>query len=150
MSRLFFLFTLLALPLFALIQAAAAESVPLLRVLNTDPSEAKRLEALGLLETAGGISAQQVMRSICDVSPAVRAATVRAGTEMALGDAELEIRLIALANDHSPLVQAQLLKSLPQFPSARAAAAFQKLLATAISSKDPGLRALAESLKKQP
>jgi len=149
-SRLFFLFTLLTLPLFAQTQSAAVESAPLLRVLNTDPSEAKRLEALGLLETAGGISAQQVMRSICDTSPAVRAATLRAGTGMAASDAELEIRLIALANDHSPLVRAQMLKSLPQFPSARAAAAFQKLLATAIFSKDPGLRALAESLKKQP
>jgi hypothetical protein len=119
-----------------------------LRVLNTDQNDAKRLEAVQLLETMGVLDAPQIVRSICDTSPAIRAAMVRLGSRMAETDPELELRLIALANDRSPLVQAQMLKSLPRFPSARAAAAFQKLLAAALTAKDPSLRALAESLTK--
>jgi len=162
--RLFFIFTLLgglchahaqsaqalSQSAQALSQSAQAEAAPFLRVLNTDQDEAKRIEAMRLLEKMGGIDALQIARSICDTSPAIRAAMVRLGSRMAATDPELELRLIALANDRSPLVQAQMLKSLPLFPSARASAAFQKLLSTALTAKDPSLRALAESLTKKP
>lgn len=131
-------------------RASTEGAGPLLRILNTDQSETKRLEALGALEKTGGIDAQQIARSICDTSARIRAAMVRLGTQMAADDPELELRLIALANDKSPVVQVQMLKSLPLLRSPRAAAAFRKLLETALKAKDAELRSLAESLQKAP
>ncbi len=122
----------------------------LLKTLNSDASETKRIEALAKLERNAVVDARQVLRSICDTSPAIRAAAVRIGSSMAGTDPELELRLIALANDRSPLVQAQMLKSLPLFPSKRAAAAFKKLMAASLQSSDAQVKALAESLKSTP
>ena len=130
------------------VQAASEGAGALLHVLNTDQSDTKRLEALRALEKTGDIDAPQILRSICDISPVIRAECVRLGTRIAAADPELEMRLIALANDLTPVVKVQMLKSLPYFPSVRAASAFQKLLAGALVSKDAKLRALAESLKK--
>lgn len=130
------------------VHAASEGAGALLHVLNTDQSEAKRLEALRALEKTGDIDTPQILRSICDISPVIRAESVRVGTRIAAADPELELRLVALANDLASVVKMQMLKSLPYFPSARAAAAFQKLLAEALVSKDANLRALAESLKK--
>jgi hypothetical protein len=118
--------------------------------LNTDSSEANRLAALQSLERDGGIDTVQVLRSICDTSPAIRAAMVRIAAPLVATDPELELRLIALANDRAAIVQIQMLKSLPSFPSARAADAFQKLVAKSLRSSDQTLRALAESLSKAP
>ena len=147
--RLFLFITLVlsTLPL-AKVHAASEGKAALQQVLNTNQSEAKRLEALHALEKMGGIDVQQITRSICDTSPTIRAEMLRLGTALATTDPELELRLIALANDRTPIVQKQILKSLPQFPSARAAAAFEKVLATALKSKDSGVRSLAESLRK--
>ncbi len=129
--------------------APQAESpAPLLRILNSDPSETKRLDALAQLERTRSVDAQQIARSICDTSPAIRAAIVRIGAGLALNDPELQLRLIALSNDRSPLVQAQMLKTLPTFPSARASDSLRKLLIAAARSEDPDLRSLAESLNK--
>ena len=137
----------LMLPIAAM-KAASDGAGPLLRVLNTDQSEVKRLEALRALEKTGGIDVQQILRSICDTSPAIRAEVIKLGTHMAVSDPELEMRLVALANDRAPIVKMQMLKSLPQFPSPRAGTAFQKLLADALGSKNTELRLLAESLRK--
>ena len=123
---------------------------PLLKTLNSDASEKKRLEALQHLERGGGIDAQQLLRMICDTSPAIRAAAVRIGSPMVVSDPELELRLIALSNDRSPLVQEQMLKSLPGFPSQRAAAALQKLISNCRKSTDPRVSSLADSLGKAP
>ena len=143
---------LISLTLLCLGDAKASTEgvVPLLRILNTDQSETKRLEALQSLEKTGGIDAQQIARSICDTSAKIRATMVRLGTQMATEDPELELRLIALANDKSPIVQIQMLKSLPLLQSPRAAAAFQKLLGASLNAKDAELRSLAESLQKAP
>jgi hypothetical protein len=130
------------------VKAASERAGALLHVLNTDQSEPKRLEALRALEKTGDIDAPQILRSICDISPAIRAESVRLGTRIAAADPELELRLIALANDLSSVVKVQMIKSLPYFPSARAAAAFQNLLAEALVSKDAKLRSLAEALRK--
>lgn len=143
--HLFLLLTTLSI---ARIQAASDGNSTLLQVLNEDQSEAKRLEALHALEKTGGIDARQILRSICDTSAAIRAEAVRLGTRMAALDPELELRLVALANDRTSIVQIQMLQSLPQFPSARAAAAFDRLLTAALNSKNAELRSLAESLKK--
>jgi hypothetical protein len=130
------------------VQAASEGAGALLHILNTDQSDAKRLEALRALEKTGDMDAPQILRSICDISPVIRAEAVRLGTRIAAADPELELRLVALANDLTSVVKVQLLKSLPYFPSVRAAAAFQKLLAEALVSKDAKLRAQAEALRK--
>jgi hypothetical protein len=147
-----FLGLLIFLTTLSLIDAKASPegAGSLLHVLNTDQSEIKRLEALQSLEETGGIDAQQIARSICDTSAQIRAAMVRLGTPMAMEDSELELRLIALSNDKSPIVQMQMLKSLPHFSSSRAATAFRKLLAASLHAKDAELRSLAESLQKTP
>jgi hypothetical protein len=149
-ARFFYLTLLLLILPAAALHAAPEEAGALRRILNTDQSEAKRVEALRALEMTGEIDAQQIVRSICDTSPVIRAEMVRLGTRMAATDSELELRLVALAHDRNPIVKMQMLKSLPQFPSPRAAAAFQKALADALASKHAGLRALAESLRKSP
>lgn len=125
------------------------ERTSLMRVLNTDPSESKRVRALETLEKAGAIDTQQILRSICDTSSTIRAAMVRIGTPMASNDPELELRLVALAHDLTPMVQMQMLKSLPLMPSPRAAEAFRKLLAASLNSTDPKLRAFANSLQQK-
>ena len=150
MVRFFYLSVLLAILPATGLQAAPEEAGALRRVLNTDQSETKRLEALRALEKTGAIDTQQIVRSICDTSPVIRAEMVRLGTSVAAADPELEMRLVALANDRNPIVKMQMLKSLPLFPSPRAAAAFQKALNEALVSKHAGLRTLAESLKKSP
>lgn len=144
---LFITLVLATLPL-AEVNAAPEGKSALQQVLNTNQSEGKRLEALQALEKTGEIDAPQIIRSICDTSAVIRAEMVRLGTPLATTDPELELRLIALANDRTFIVQKQMLKSLPQFPSARAATAFQRVLATALKSKDSELRSLAESLRK--
>lgn len=120
-----------------------SETTQLLRTLNTDPSEKKRIAALAQLEKTAPLDAQQVSRCISDTSATIRAAMVRIGTSMVGTDHELELRLLALSNDRSPVVQKQLLKSLPLFPSPRAKEALQKVQAAFAKSADPDLRKAA-------
>lgn len=118
----------------------------LLRVLNADPSESKRLEALRELEKSGPLEPAQILRSIADTSPAIRAAMVRLGTPLCAGDPELALRLLALANDRTPQVQRQMLLSLPSLSHPEARAVYKKLLANGRRSTNPELRALAQGL----
>jgi hypothetical protein len=125
---------------------AAEPNLGLLRTLNADPSESKRLEALKQLEKAGPLEAVQITRSIADTSPAIRAAMVRLGAPLCAADPELALRILALANDRSPQVQRQMLLSLPSITHPDAKAAYRKLLENARRSPNPELRALAQTL----
>lgn len=118
----------------------------LLRTLNSDTSEAKRLDALSQLEKNGPLEAAQILRSLTDTSAVIRAAMVRLGAPLCGGDPELAVRLLALSNDRAPQVQRQMLLVLPSFPQAEARAAYRKLLETARRSPSPELRAFAQSL----
>ncbi len=144
--RLHLLF-LAFLVLAGLLPCPGAESpLTLLRTLNSDSSEAKRLEALSQLEKSGPLEAAQILRSITDTSPAIRAAMVRLGAPLSSGDPELALRLLALANDRAPQVQRQMLAVLPSFTHPNARAAYRKLLETARRSASPDLRAYAQGL----
>lgn len=121
-------------------------NVGLLRVLNSDPSESKRLEALKQLETSGPLEPAQIQRSITDTSPAIRAAMVRLGTPLCAGDPELALRLLALANDRTPQVQRQMLLSLPSLSHPEAKAVYSRLLEKCRRSTNPELRSLAQGL----
>ncbi len=125
---------------------AAETSAHLLRVFNTDPVEQNRLDALAQLEKGTAIDSKQITRSICDTSPAIRAAMIRMGTPLLAQDPDLESKLLALAHDPQPKVQIQLLKSLPAFPSPKAAETLRKLLQKGLQSPDKALRTLAESM----
>jgi hypothetical protein len=126
----------------------ADSTLAVLRTLNSDTSEAKRLDALSQLEKSGPLEAAQILRSITDTSPAIRAAMVRLGAPLAAGDPELAVRLLALANDRAPQVQRQMLLALPSFTQPEARAAYRKLLETARRSPNTELRAFAQSLAK--
>ena len=118
----------------------------LLRALNSDSSEAKRLDALRQLEKSGPLEAAQILRSITDTSPAIRAAMVRLGAPLSSGDPELALRLLALSNDRAPQVQRQMLVVLPSFTHPDARAAYRKLHETTRRSANPDLRAYAQGL----
>jgi hypothetical protein len=124
----------------------ADSHLALLRTLNSDSSEAKRLDALSQLEKSGPLEAAQILRSITDTSPAIRAAMVRLGAPLSIGDPELALRLLALSNDRAPQVQRQMLVVLPSFTHPDARAAYRKLLETARRSASPDLRAYAKGL----
>lgn len=127
---------------------AADTAAHLLRVFNTDPIEQNRLDALAQLEKGAALDSKQITRSICDTSPAIRAAMIRIGTPLVAQDPDLESKLLALAHDPQPKVQMQLLKSLPEFPSPKAAETLRKLLQKGIQSPDKALRSLAESMSQ--
>lgn len=120
--------------------------VALLRTLNSDVSEARRIEALSQLEKNGPLEAAQILRSITDTSPVIRAAMVRLGAPLSAGDPELALRLLALSNDRAPQVQRQMLLVLPTFVHPEARGAYRKLLQTARRSANPELRAFAQGL----
>lgn len=109
------------------LSCAAPSSTPqiteLLRILNKDPEESKRLDAFKKLEALSAFDAQQLSRSITDTSANVRAYAVRLGETLAANDPELELRLLALAYDRTSIVRLQMLATLPSFhhPQARAA-----------------------------
>ena len=124
----------------------ADSQLALLRTLNSDSSEAKRLAALSQLEKSGPLEAAQILRSITDTSPAIRAAMVRLGAPLCGGDPELAVRLLALSNDRAPQVQRQMLLVLPSLTQPEARTAYRKLLETARRSASPELRAFAQSL----
>jgi hypothetical protein len=124
----------------------ADSPLALLRTLNSDSSEAKRLEALSQLEKSGPLEAAQILRSITDTSPAIRAAMVRLGAPLSSGDPELALRLLALSNDRAPQVQRQMLVVLPSLTHPDARAAYRKLLEAARRSASPELRAYAQGL----
>lgn len=119
-----------------------------LKTLNTDLSEAARLEAFVNLEKTGALDSKQISRSLCDTAPALRAAALRVGEGLVNGDTELELRLIALNHDRSALVQLQLLKSLPNFSHPTAAIALKKVIQTLLKSSDPAHRSAAEAAAK--
>jgi hypothetical protein len=104
------------------------------------------LEALRQLEKEGPLESAQIQRSITDTSPSIRAAMVRLGAPLSEKDAELALRLLALANDKSPQVQRQMLLSLPSFAHPEAKAVYRKLLASARNSANGELRTLAQGL----
>ena len=124
----------------------ADSNLALLRTLNSDSSEAKRLAALSQLEKSGPLEAAQILRSITDTSPAIRTAMVRLGAPLCGGDPELAVRLLALSNDRAPQVQRQMLLVLPSLTQPEARTAYRKLLETARRSASPELRAFAQSL----
>ena len=125
---------------------AADPNLALLRTLNSDPSETKRIEALKQLEKSAPFEPAQILRSIADTSPVIRAAMARLGTPLCANDPELALRLLALSNDRAPQVQQQMLRSLPSLPHPDAKAAYRKLLESARRSPNSELRALAQSL----
>lgn len=135
-------------PLAALAQQSDGSRQAALKTINTDLSEANRLEAFNRLEQTGGLDANQISRSICDTAPALRAAALRAGEAFAGKDADLELRLLALCNDHAAQVQLQLLESLPKFHHPKAAPALRSLLAKLQASSDANVRAAAEAAAK--
>ncbi len=108
--------------------AAPASKTDLIRVLNTAQDEAPRLAALHKLEASGAIDAPLLMRCLTDTSPRIRAEVLRIGEPWATTDAELELRLLGLLHDKSPIVRQQLLKTLPALTSERAQAAWIPLL----------------------
>jgi hypothetical protein len=132
--------------------AQQTESSPqsLVKTLNTDPSESKRMEALISLQSRGALDAQQIARSICDTAPGIRAAALHAGEPLAHTDAELALRLIALHHDHSPEVQLELLNSLPKLSQPDAAIALHKLAQRLLNSPNPILRSAAEVVERPP
>ena len=138
----------LAVPRLSRAADGPAHLAHLLRVFNTDPVEQNRLDALSQLEKGTAIDSKQITRSICDTSPAIRAAMIRLGTSLAAQDPDLESKLLALAHDPQPKVQMQLLKSLPAFSSPKAAEIHRKLLHKGLQSSDKALRSLAESLSQ--
>ncbi len=104
---------LLTAPHTLAVPPTGANTADLLSVLNKDHEEEKRLEAFKKLEALSAIDARQICRSITDTSAAVRAQAVRVGEPLAATDPELELRLLALAYDKSPLVRLQMLSTLP-------------------------------------
>ena len=151
-ARFLFLLLLFIICVFQSPSAFGQQSEPTrqaaLKTLNTDLSEAARLEAFVLLEKTGALDSKQISRSLCDTAPALRAAALRVGEGLAQGDTELELRLIALNHDRSALVQLQLLKSLPNFSHPTAATALRKVIQTLLKSSDPAHRSAAEAAAK--
>jgi len=142
-----FLLFLTSLVLTGLLPCPGADSqLSLLRTLNSDPSESKRRDALSQLEKSGPLEVAQILRSITDTSATIRAAMVRLGAPLSAGDPELAVRLLALSNDRSPLVQRQMLLALPSFTHPDAKPAYRKLLETARRSVNSDLRSFAQSL----
>lgn len=77
----------------------------LVKTLNSNNDESRRLEALQQLEKAGALTAVHITRSITDISPKIRAESLRIGKSLAAQDPDLMVRLMALANDRSPTVK---------------------------------------------
>jgi hypothetical protein len=135
--RVFPQFISVLLPLFFFVPpgiCALPANPELQRILNNDPDESKRLDAFSKLETANAIDAQQVIRSITDTSPIIRANALRIGTPLAAQDPELEIRLLALANDRTSPVRLQLLACLPSFRSPKRGDLFIRVLSAEIEN----------------
>jgi hypothetical protein len=85
-ERILLLF-LAALTLAGLPTCRVAEpNTALLRTLNPDPSESKKLEAITQLEKAGPLEAVQIKRSIADTLAVIRAAMVRRGAPLRAAD----------------------------------------------------------------
>lgn len=84
-------------------------------VLNTDGDDQKRLSALRQLEETSPPDAKQITRSLADTSAAIRAEIIRLALPLIATDNELQIRLLALANDRSESVRLQLLKFIHHF-----------------------------------
>lgn len=102
-------------------KAKPASPSELSKILNSDVDDQKRLNALRELEETSPPDAKQITRSLADTSPAIRTEIIRLALPLIEGDDELQIRLLALANDRSELVRLQLLKSIRHFthPSAK-------------------------------
>ncbi|MEI6714138.1 MAG: hypothetical protein WCO60_10325 [Verrucomicrobiota bacterium] len=113
---------------------AASASAELQKALNSAPEESNRLTAFSKLEAAGTLDAQQIIRSITDTSPLVRAQALRVGTALAVQDPELELRLLALAHDRSAPVRLQLLSSLPKLPNPKSNVLFLQVLSAEIEN----------------
>ncbi len=145
--RSFFLLLQTWLFLAGLFSAQGSDSnLALFRVLNSDPSESNRIEALRQLEKNGPLEPAQIQRSIADTSPVIRAAMVRLGTPLCAGDPELALRLLALSYDRTPQVQRQMLLSLPSLSHPEAKTVYRKLLGNCRRSTNAELRAFAQSL----
>lgn len=113
---------------------AASPLAELQKTLNSAPDESQRLTAFSKLEASGALDAQQIIRSITDTSPLIRANALRVGTSIATQDPELELRLLALAHDRSSPVRLQLLASLPKLPSPKSSALFLQVLSAEIEN----------------
>jgi hypothetical protein len=87
----------------------------LVRILNTDGDDQKRLTALQLLEKTSPLDSKQITRSLADTSAEIRTEVIRLALPLLPEDQELQIRLLALSNDRSESVRLQLLKSIRHF-----------------------------------
>lgn len=102
-------------------KAKPASPSELSLTLNTDGDDNKRLNALRELAETSPPDAKQITRSLADTSAAVRAEVIRLALPLIAGNEELQVRVLALANDRSESVRLQLLNSIRHFnhPSAQ-------------------------------
>lgn len=113
----------------------SASPSALSQILNTDGDDQKRLNALRELEETSPPDAKQITRSLADTSAAVRTEVIRLALPLIAGDDELQIRLLALANDRSESVRLQLLKSIRHFNHASAKKSLLRILTIQVGSK---------------
>ncbi len=101
---------------------AVSQDNALIQTLNSNSDESRRLDALHQLEKAGTLTAIHITRSITDISPNIRAESLRIGKGFAAQDPDLMVRLMALANDRSPIVRIEVMPFLLSInhPKARA------------------------------
>lgn len=124
-----------------LLQSAPSPDPVASKILNSDPLEARRLEALHQLERAGSLTPSLLLKTITDISPTLRAEALRIAIPLASGDPELELRLLALSHDTSPEVRRKMLPFLASSSNPKARPLF---LTVALKSVDhPSLWPLA-------
>ena len=113
----------------------------LVRMLNTDGDDQKRLAAIHLLEKASPLDAKQITRSLADTSAVIRTEVIRLAMPLLPEDPELQIRLLALCNDRSETVRLQLLKSLRHFNHPSKQKSLLRILTLQVASADGALAA---------
>jgi hypothetical protein len=113
----------------------SASPSELSHVLNTDGDDQKRLSALRQLEETSPPDAKQITRSLADTSAAIRAEIIRLALPLIATDDELQIRLLALANDRSESVRLQLLKFIQHFNHPLVNKSLLRILTLQVGSK---------------
>ena len=113
----------------------SASPSELSHVLNTDGDDQKRLNALRQLEETSPPDAKQITRSLADTSPEIRAEVIRLALPLIAADDELQIRLLALANDRTESVRLQLLKFIRHFNHPSAKKSLLRILTLQVGSK---------------
>jgi hypothetical protein len=113
----------------------------LVRILNTDGDDQKRLAALHSLEKTSPPDAKQITRSLADTSPEIRVEVIRLALPFLAGDPELQIRLLALCNDRSEAVRLQLLKFIRHFSHPSKQKSLLRILTLQVVSPEGALAA---------